>query len=296
MAKLAWIGTGVMGRHMAGHLAAAGHELTLYNRSPEKAAATAAAIAAAGGMGRACPSIAAAVADCDAVFVMVGLPSDVAEVFRGPEGIFAWAPRGALAVDMTTSSPELAAELYHEGKECGIRVMDAPVSGGDSGARAGTLSVMVGGDEEDFAGVREWLDCFSSSVTHLGPAGFGQHCKAANQIAVAGATAAMTEALVYAERTGLDPKRMLAAITGGAAGSWQLANMAPRVLTEDFAPGFFVRHFIKDMTIIHDEMARRGTTLTMLEAVLGMYRDFAAAGHEASGTQALIQLYRAEKD
>ena len=291
MATVAWIGTGVMGRHMAGPLARAGHRLRLYNRSGAKADAAAAEI---GEAAVACPSIAEAVAGAEAIFVMVGLPSDVEEVFRGPEGIFAHASEGCLVVDMTTSSPSLARALAEEGEARGLRVYDAPVSGGDRGAQAGRLSVMVGGAQSGFAELRDYIDCFSASVTYMGEAGMGQHTKAANQIAVAGATAAMTEALVYAERVGLDPETVLEAIGGGAAGSWQLENMAPRVLAGDLAPGFYVRHFIKDMRIVRDEMASRDTTLTMLGAVLAMYERMEADGHGDDGTQALIRLYQKE--
>ena len=183
---------------------------------------------------------------------MVGYPSDVEEVFCSEGGIFDSAKKGALAIDMTTSSPSLAQKLYEMGKERGIRVMDAPVSGGDSGARNATLSIMVGGDQKDFEDAMPLFSCMGKNIILMGPAGSGQHTKAANQIAVAGATAAYTEALIYAEKTGLDPQKMLAAIGAGAAGSWQLTNMAPRALAGDFAPGFFVKHFIKDMKIVKD--------------------------------------------
>ncbi|MEM5775568.1 MAG: NAD(P)-dependent oxidoreductase, partial [Anaerolineaceae bacterium] len=190
-----------------------------------------------------------------------------------------------------TSQPSLAARLYEEGKQRGIRVMDAPVSGGDSGARNATLSIMAGGDEADFEEVKPLFDCMGKNIVYLGPAGFGQHTKAANQIALAGATAAMTEALVYARRVGLDPHKMLAAIGAGAAGSWQLNNMAPRVLNGDLAPGFYIKHYIKDMKIIREEIEQRGVELQMLNTVLDLYEQMAARGLENDGTQALIKLY-----
>ena len=206
-------------------------------------------------------------------------------------GIFDSAKPGALCIDMTTSSPSLAKELYETGKQRGVRVMDAPVSGGDSGARNATLSIMVGGDEADFAEAMPLFECMGKNIILMGPAGSGQHTKAANQIAVAGATAAYTEALLYAEKAGLDPQKMLAAIGAGAAGSWQLANMAPRALAGDFAPGFFVKHFIKDMKIVKEESEKAGVELEMLNAVLGLYEQMAAAGMENAGTQALIDYY-----
>ena len=191
-----------------------------------------------------------------------------------------------------TIAQAVAQRLYALGAEKGIAVLDAPVSGGDKGAREATLSIMAGGDGPAFQKALPLLEQMGKSILLMGPAGCGQHTKAANQIAVAGATAAYTEAILYAEKAGLDPQKMLDAIGGGAAGSWQIANMAPRALAGDFAPGFFVKHFIKDMKIIHDETAGRGVTLEMLESVLALYERFAAAGGENDGTQALIKFYR----
>ena len=287
MSKIAWIGTGVMGRQQAGHLVKAGHTVKAYSRRYEAVCQQAKEFGFAP-----CATIREAVADAEFVFVMVGYPADVEQVFCGPEGILEHAPAGAVVVDMTTSSPTLAQKLYALGKEKGIAVMDAPVSGGDKGAREATLSIMVGGDEEAFEKTLPLFECMGKSVLLMGPAGYGQHTKAANQIAVAGATAAYTEAILYAEKAGLDPHKMLAAIGGGAAGSWQIANMAPRALAGDFAPGFFVKHFIKDMKIVREEAAQRGVELEMLDSVLHLYEEFAAAGGENEGTQALIDFYR----
>lgn len=288
MAKIAWIGTGVMGSAMAKRLAEAGHDLTLYNRSPEKATLTAQEI---GNMCRAYSTIEEAICDREYILTMVGYPKDVDQVMRGPEGIFAHAPEGALIVDMTTSSPELAGELAVEARARGLRMMDAPVSGGDKGAKDGSLSIMVGGELADFEEMQDIFSVLGTNINYMGPAGSGQHTKAANQIAVAGATAAYTEVIVYARQVGLDPAKIFNAISSGAAGSWQINNMAPRALRGDFAPGFFVKHFIKDMKIVHDEMKKRGTKLEMLETVLDMYEEFAKHGHEDDGTQALVQLY-----
>lgn len=287
MSKIAWIGTGVMGRQQAGHLVKAGHTVKAYSRRYEAVCRQAEEFGFVP-----CATIRDAVADAEFVFVMVGYPADVEQVFCGPEGILEKTPAGAVVVDMTTSSPMLAQKLYALGKEKGIAVMDAPVSGGDKGAREATLSIMVGGDEEAFEKTLPLFECMGKSVLLMGPAGYGQHTKAANQIAVAGATAAYTEAILYAEKAGLDPHKMLAAIGGGAAGSWQIANMAPRALAGDFAPGFFVKHFIKDMKIVREEAAQRGVELEMLDSVLHLYEEFAAAGGENEGTQALIDFYR----
>lgn len=201
MAHIAWIGAGVMGRPMAGHLAAHGHSVSIYTRRFETLSDVAAQYHLTP-----CSTIAQAVRDADAVFVMVGYPSDVEAVFTGADGVFAHAKPGALAIDMTTSSPALAQRLHVLGKERGIRVLDAPVSGGDSGARNASLSIMVGGDEADFEAAAPFFAYMGKSIHYMGPAGAGQHTKAANQIAVAGATAAYTEALVYAEAVGLDPQ------------------------------------------------------------------------------------------
>ncbi len=290
MSKIAWIGTGVMGASMAKHLLKNGHEVNLYNKTIAKAEKVK---EEAGGT--VCATIKDAVENVDYIFTIVGYPSDVEEVYFSEQGILRNAKKGALAVDMTTSKPSLAKKLYEEGQKFGVRVMDAPVSGGDMGARNGTLSIMVGGDLQDFEEVKPLFECMGKNIVYLGPAGNGQHTKAANQIAVAGATAAMTEAIVYARNVGLDPATMLAAIGAGAAGSWQLSNMAPRVLRDDLAPGFFIKHFIKDMRIVRDEMADRGVTLGMLNTVLGLYENMAEEGFENDGTQALIKLYQKTK-
>ena len=286
--KIAWIGMGVMGSPMAGHLVEHGYEVTAYSRSLQQKAAEVAE--RYGILPKA--TVQEAVADADCVCVMVGYPKDVEEVFLGQGGIFENARPGAYLIDFTTSAPSLAARLHEEGKQRGFHVLDAPVSGGDSGARNASLTIMVGGDPEDFAAVEPVLRCLGKSVTLMGPAGCGQHTKCCNQICVAGATAAYTEALVYAQQVGLDQEKMLQAISGGAAGSWQLENMAPRVLKGDLAPGFFIKHFIKDMNIVDEESRAHGVTLEMLETVLALYRRMAENGHENDGTQALIQYYQ----
>lgn len=288
MANVAFIGLGVMGAPMACHLCAHGHRVKGYNRTAEKARAL-----AENGM-IACDTVKEAVADADFIFTIVGYPSDVEEVYLGRGGIFESAKAGAIAVDMTTSSPELAVRLAKNGEANGIRVLDAPVSGGDKGARNAALTIMAGGDEGAFHAALPLLQCMGKSVWYMGGAGAGQHTKACNQIAVAGATAAYTEAIAYAESVGLDPEKMLAAIAGGAAGSWQMENMAPRALKGDFAPGFFVKHFIKDMRIVKDVACEKGLELPMLDAVLAQYEKMALCGRGDDGTQALIKEYRAE--
>lgn len=287
MSKIAWIGTGVMGSQQAGHLVKAGHSVNAYSRRYDAVCEQAKTLGYTP-----CHTIAEAVADADFVFVMVGYPSDVEQVFCGADGILDNVKAGAIVIDMTTSSPTLAQTLYARGKEKGVSVLDAPVSGGDKGAREGTLSIMVGGDEDAFQKAYPLLECMGKTILHMGPAGFGQHTKACNQIAVAGATAAYTEAILYAEKAGLDPQKMLNAICGGAAGSWQITNMAPRALQGDFAPGFFVKHFIKDMKIVQQEAQAKGIHLDMLDSVLNLYQEFAEQGGSEQGTQALIEFYR----
>lgn len=288
MTRVAWIGTGVMGAPMAGHLQAAGYQVKAYNRSPEKAEA----LAALGVLP--CSTIAQAAEDADFVFTMVGYPRDVEQIYLGPGGIFSALRPGTVAIDMTTSSPALAEKLYAEGKKAGVAVLDAPVSGGDKGAKNAALSIMVGGDEDAFARALPLLRRLGTSILLMGGPGAGQHTKACNQICVAGATAAYTEALAYALRVGLDPDRMLSAVAGGAAGSWQLDNMAPRALRGDHAPGFYIKHFIKDMRIARQVAQEKGLALPMLETVLEEYEEMADNGLGEQGTQALIRRYLGE--
>lgn len=288
--RIGFIGTGVMGKSMVARLRHNGYPVTVCNRSIEKAEATAEAT------GAVCAgSIADTVRDADVVITIVGYPSDVEQVMLGEGGVFESARPGTIVIDMTTSSPALAKKLYEQGEKVGLKLLDAPVSGGDVGAKEGTLSIMVGGDEDSFERCLPLFKAMGKNIVYMGPAGSGQHTKAANQIAVAGATAAMTEAIVYAEKTGLDTSTMLRAIGAGAAGSWQITNMAPRVLSGDHDPGFFIKHFIKDMHIVEEEMAHRGTVLPMLRTVLQLYEDMAEDGDEDLGTQALVRLYRGKK-
>lgn len=282
--KIAWIGTGVMGSSMAWHIKKAGHVVTAYNRTKEKAMA----LEHEGIV--VCDTIKDCVQDADIVFTIVGYPKDVEEVYTDENGIFATCKKGCICVDMTTSSPNLAETLYTIGLEKGIAVLDAPVSGGDSGAKAGTLSIMVGGDVSVFDKVKPVFDTMGNAL-YMGNAGSGQHTKACNQICVAGAVAAMSEAIHYARVNGLDEEKMLAAISKGAAGSWQINNTAPRVIQNDFAPGFYIKHFIKDMHIIQDVMKEKSIHLDMLDAVCKEYEALAQQGYENDGTQALIKYY-----
>ncbi|MEF9962449.1 MAG: NAD(P)-dependent oxidoreductase [Erysipelotrichaceae bacterium] len=281
--KIGWIGTGVMGHFMAMHLQQAGHDVRVYNRSIEKALPLKQFAILV------CDSIAECVSDVEAVFTMVAFPSDVEAIYTGEDGIFTHAKKNALLIDMTTSSPILAKTLYQKGKA--FKVLDAPVSGGESGARNATLSIMVGGDYDNYQQAYPLLESLATSIHYIGEAGCGQHCKAANQIAVAGSVAGMSEAIHYARCVNIDPNIILAAIQKGAAGSWQLDHNAPLVLENDFAPGFYIKHFIKDMKIVQEVMKSKNQDLKMLDCILEMYQSLAQHGLENEGTQALIKYY-----
>lgn len=284
--KIAWIGCGVMGTSMLLNLKKGGHTVSAYNRTYEKAAPL-----LEQGI-RVERTIRDCVSDADVVCTMVGYPKDVEEIYEGDDGIFAHAKAHAVLIDFTTSSPALAKKLYTAAKAKGYAMLDAPVSGGDSGAKAASLSIMTGGDEEVFEQMRPLFSLLGTGIQYMGEAGSGQHTKACNQIAVAGAVAAMSEALVYARAVGLDEQKMLTAIAKGAAGSWQIDNTAPRVLANDFAPGFYIKHFIKDMHIVQQEMEQQDVHLDMLEAVCNMYEALAGVGEENNGTQALVHYYK----
>ena len=282
---IAWIGTGVMGRSMAGHLLAAGHRVTVYSRTRERAASLLEAGAAWAN------SPAAAAEGADVACTMVGLPSDVEEVYFGERGILAAARRPALLIDFTTSSPALAARIASEAAPAGILVLDAPVSGGDVGARNASLSIMSGGSAEAFERARPLLGRLGKTIVLQGPAGAGQHTKMVNQLLIAGTMLGLAEALAYAKRAGLDPSTVLESVGGGAAASWSLANLAPRVLKGDFAPGFFIEHFVKDLRIALDEARSMGLELPTAAAAERTYAALAEAGHGRSGTQAIVHAY-----
>jgi 3-hydroxyisobutyrate dehydrogenase/2-hydroxy-3-oxopropionate reductase len=288
MKKIAWIGTGVMGNAMAKHLMDAGYPVNVFTRSPWKAQN----LIDAGAVWF--DSVAECVKGADVVFTMVGYPKDVEEVYLGENGILRHAANGTICVDMTTSSPKLAQRLYQEGKTRGIRVLDAPVSGGDVGARNATLAIMVGGDMDAFDEVFPLFEKLGKNIRHMGQASFGQHTKMANQIAVAGAIAATTEAILYAQAAGLDADKMLQAISTGAAGSWQLSNNGPKILKNDMDPGFYIHHFVKDMDLVMEEATGFRIGLPVLNEVLKKYRTLLDEGHGMLGTQALIKAYREE--
>ena len=284
--RIGFIGVGVMGNGMVKNLLSHGYEVNAYTRTRAKALEA----LEAGAEWR--ESAADCVRDADAVITMVGFPPDVEEVYFGEKGILANARPGTLVIDMTTTSPRLAQRIYTEAADRGLSALDAPVSGGDTGARAGTLAIMVGGDREAFERAVPIFEAMGKSIRYMGAAGSGQHTKMANQIAIAGTLAGVCEAIAYARAAGLDVDEVISTISGGAASSWQLANNGPKSAHGDFAPGFFIKHFIKDMTLADGEARGRDVPLPVLEKVLAMFRALEAQGHGDEGTQALIRAYR----
>ncbi len=284
--EIGFIGIGVMGRSMASHLMDEGYGMCVYNRTRAKAEDLLAKGAAW------CPTPGEAAARADIVITMVGYPRDVEEVYFGPEGIFANCRRGSLLVDMTTSSPELAERIYAEAKTRGCAALDAPVSGGDIGAREARLSIMVGGDSAAFERMLPVFQVMGKNIVHQGGAGNGQHCKMANQIAIASTMMGVCESIRYAEKAGLDPQTVLRSIESGAAGSWSLSNLAPRMINGDFEPGFYVKHFIKDMNIALESAEKLGLEARGLALARSLYEELAGQGGEERGTQALYTLYR----
>jgi len=282
---VAFVGTGVMGRSMAGHLLAAGHELHVHNRTRSKAQP----LLDAGARWHA--SAGEAAAQAPVVVTMLGYPADVEESYLGAGGIVERARPGALLVDMTTSSPLLARRIAGAAGARGLQALDAPVSGGDIGAREARLVIMAGGDAAAYERALPVLSLLGRNISLLGPAGSGQHCKMANQIACAVGMVAWCEALAYARGAGLDPARVHASISGGAAGSWALTNLGPRALKGDFAPGFYVKHIRKDIGIALASAGELGLELPGLECARQLYERVSARGWDELGTQALYRLY-----
>jgi 3-hydroxyisobutyrate dehydrogenase len=280
--RIGWIGTGVMGRWMCHHLMSRGYSAAVYTRSPEKAKPLLEAGAAWADSPRAVAERA------DVVFAIVGFPADVREVFLGPQGALAGSKAGNVLVDMTTSEPSLAREIYTAAKAKGVGSVDAPVSGGDVGAKEARLSIMVGGDAEVVEAVRPLLECMGKTIVHQGPAGAGQHTKMVNQILIATNMIGVCEALLYGYKAGLDLKTVLQSVGGGAAASWSLNNLGPRIMDRNFEPGFFVEHFIKDMGIALEEAKRMNLSLPGLALANQLYLAVQAQGYSKKGTHALM--------
>lgn len=286
MNKVGFIGVGIMGKSMVRNLMKAGFEVAIYTRTKAKVED----VISEGAIWR--ETVKDCVADREAVISIVGYPKDVEEVYLGEGGIISNAPKGAYVIDMTTSSPKLAVRIYEAAKAAGLHALDAPVTGGDSGAKAGTLTILAGGDREDFDACLPVFEAMGKNINYEGKAGNGQHTKMCNQIAIAGAISGACEALAYAKAVGLDEQTMLDSISTGAAGSAQMTNVVPRILKGDLNPGFFIKHFIKDMKLADEEAEAADVKLGMLEYVLGMYEELEKDGFGDLGTQALIRYYQ----
>lgn len=285
-AAVGFIGLGVMGKSMARNLMKAGYQLHVFTRTKSKAED----LLQEGAVWH--DSAADVARHADAVITMVEYPRDVEELVLGSSGIASAAKPGAYIIDMTTSSPALAARIYEETRQRGLHALDAPVSGGDIGAKNGKLSIMVGGDPEAFQSVLPIFRVMGSNIVYQGPAGAGQHTKLCNQIAIASNMMGVSEAIAYAERSGLDPANVLKSIESGAAGSWSLSQLAPKMISGDYEPGFYIKHMIKDLGIALQSAEDMGLELYGLSQAKRLYEQLASSGDENKGTQALIQLYR----
>ncbi|GEN47683.1 NAD(P)-dependent oxidoreductase [Ligilactobacillus pobuzihii] len=284
--KIGFVGTGVMGAAIAQNLLDAGHELTVFNRTKSKTAA----LVTAGASWADTPK--KVVEQSEVVFTMVGFPNDVKQVYFEDDGIFAGSNEQTILIDMTTSKPSLAQKIAEYGASRGIKVLDAPVSGGDIGAKNATLTVMVGGQETAYQQVKPLFEKISKKVTLFGPAGAGQHAKMANQIMIAGTMTGLTETLLYTKAAGLDPHKVLDALSAGGAQNWSLSNYGPRILDDDYTPGFFARHFLKDLRIALQEADKMGLDLSATANAKRLYEvmvDVYDLGDQ--GTQGLINTY-----
>ncbi len=283
--KIGFIGTGVMGSSMVRHLLKNGYTVHLYNRTKAKTDS----LVEAGAIWEDSPAKVAEVTDV--IFTILGYPQDVEEVYFGEKGIFKSLSADKTVIDMTTSTPALAIRIAEEAKKIGANSLDAPVSGGDLGAKNGTLTVMVGGEQEVFNKIQPLFETFSGDLRLFGDAGSGQHTKMANQIMVAGTMTGLTETLVYAKEAGLNLDEVIKTVNGGAAQNWSLGSYGPRILKEDYTPGFFVKHFVKDLKIALDEAEKMNLDLPSTKLAYELYEKLEANGHGDEGTQALIKLW-----
>ncbi len=285
MKNIAFIGIGVMGASMVRNLLKNGFKVSVYNRTKAKAEALKADGAVV------CDSIKECIQNKDIIITMIGYPKDIEEVYFADNGIIANAPDHAYLVDMTTSSPKLAEQIYEKAKARGLKALDAPVSGGDIGAKNATLAIMVGGDEDAFNACRPVFEAMGKNIVYEGKAGAGQHVKMANQIVVAANTTGVCEAVSYCLAMGIDPEIMLKTIETGAAASWQVSNNGPKMCSHDFAPGFFIKHFVKDMKIALEECKNKNIRLPILEKVCSLYTEMENENQGDLGTQAIIKKY-----
>lgn len=288
-ADIGFVGIGVMGASMARNLMNAGYRLHLHSRTKPKAQA----LLDSGALWADSPATLASC--CTAIITMVGFPSDVESVYWGSEGLFSSVKPECLLIDMTTSRPDLAGKIYQEARHRQCQALDAPVSGGDIGAREARLSIMVGGDQKAFDAAKPLFEAMGKTIVYQGRAGSGQHTKMVNQIAIASTMVGMCEALTYAEGAGLDLSTVLQSISGGAAGSWSLTNLAPRIIAKDYRPGFYVKHFVKDLGIALESARAMGLDLPGLSLAKTLYEQLASHGGGEWGTQALIEEIRNSK-
>jgi len=285
--RIGWIGTGVMGKSMCKHLITSGCTAFVYNRSAEKAKELTDLGATL------CSSPAEVAANSDIVFTIVGFPQDVEEVILGENGVIANAKEGTIVVDMTTSTPSLAKRIAEVAAAKNMAALDAPVSGGDLGAREATLAIMVGGDSATYAAMLPFFEAMGKNIQRMGEAGAGQHCKMANQILIAGTMIGTVESLLYAAKTGMDLDQVIDVIGSGAAGSWSINNLGRRIVKKDFDPGFFIKHFVKDMGIALEEAASMNLSLPGLAMANQFYVAAKAQGLENLGTQGLYKVFEA---
>jgi 3-hydroxyisobutyrate dehydrogenase len=285
---IGFIGIGVMGASMAGHILKAGYPLHIFNRTKEKAAA----LVKAGAVWE--KSVAALAAKCPVIFTMVGFPADVKDIYLGKNGLLKKAKPGSYLIDMTTSPPDLARNLYERGQSRDLHILDAPVTGGDIGAREAKLSIMGGGGEDDFKAMLPLLRLLGATIVHQGEAGAGQSAKICNQIALAGVMLGVCEALAYAEAAELSPEKLLESIEHGGAASWALSNLGRRIIEGDFEPGFYVKHFVKDLKIASEETETLGLFTPTIDLALSAYEELDNNGYGDLGTQALYGMYAEE--
>lgn len=284
--NIGFVGIGVMGKSMAALLMKAGYHVSVFTRTKAKAAS----LLEQGAIWKA--SIKELAKTADVIISIVGYPKDVEEIYYGNDGIIENAKQGSYLIDMTTSKPKLAMQIAETAKQNGLFALDAPVSGGDIGAKNGSLTIMVGGDEKAYEAMQPIFNVMGTNIVRQGPAGAGQHTKMANQITIASTMIGVCEAITYAKKAGLDPTTVLKSISAGAAGSWSLSNLAPRMMAGDDAPGFYVKHFIKDMTIALESAKEMDMLSPGLELSLSLYKQLAEQGEADSGTQALIKLFQ----
>ncbi|MFT4326054.1 MAG: NAD(P)-dependent oxidoreductase [Candidatus Woesearchaeota archaeon] len=286
MKKIGFIGVGVMGKSMVRNLMKEGYEVSIYTRTKSKVED----VISEGATW--CDDVASCAANKDAVITIVGYPKDIEEVYFGEQGILENANPGTYIIDMTTTSPEQAITIYNKASEKNLHALDAPVSGGDNGARTATLSIMIGGDEAAYTTCLPLFEAMGKNIVYQGKAGAGQHTKMANQIAIAGTLAGVCEAISYGNKMGLDTEKMLSSISQGAAGSWQMTNLAPRILKDDLAAGFYLKHFVKDMSLAMEEADKAGLKLDVLKTTLHNLKVLEAKGYGDLGTHALIKYYQ----